>query len=124
MPSATVDATLLTFANHGCNGTNNVGERLTFNEATLEVGTPVSSHYDGGYDMFNPFAERHYLSMYCLESTASVDINAGEEIFDNYLTLAGDHQHDFDLNLEEIKGLCSGSKGLVSLYEEKLQKTA
>jgi hypothetical protein len=46
------------------------------------------------------------------------DIQAGEEILDNYIMFGGGaDQTDFDTNLKELKSMCGGSGGIVHGYE-------
>lgn len=118
-PSSSVDSGILTFVNHGCNGTYNIGVVLGESEATVEVGTPVTTVYDARSDVYNPRWERGYHSVDCAGLVAIRDISAGDEILDNYLIFGGGYdQQDFDENLSDLKSMCRGEGGLVHIYEE------
>ena len=59
-----VDSSILTFINHGCNFTNNVGKQYSVSEMTADLNEmppdmwyePVESHF------FDPFVDRYVLS--------------------------------------------------------------
>ena len=88
-----VDSGILTFVNHGCNGTNNIGDgssshekdSVYFNEATLDLsqideppqGTSRAS-------IFDPVSDRHLHSLATGYDSTSRDVKAGEELFQNY----------------------------------------
>jgi len=119
-PSTTVDAGILTFVNHGCNKTYNIGEETIHTEETIQLGEDVLRVYDARSEFFNPYAERNVMSYDSNGIAAIKDIPAGGEILDNYLVFGGGFdQRDFDDNLRELKNICSGLGGTVHQYEQE-----
>ena len=118
-----VDPGIMTFANHGCNGTYNIGVKLSETEATLDFGDGPSAVYDGDEEkdsnVFNPFQERRFSIEECKNLVALRDIEAGEELLDNYMFYGGPNAEFFEENLTELKQVCSGGAGLVLEYEEQ-----
>lgn len=113
---AGVDPGILTFINHGCNGTYNVGIPLNETEATLKVGSGSQRMYERSLDGYNPFAERRFPLWFCEDYKTLRDINRGDELFDNYIVFGG--KDNWDANLQELQEICSGKSGTVSLYEQ------
>jgi hypothetical protein len=108
----------MTFVNHGCNGTYNVGAHLILNEMTMKVGLGPGGVYDDGNEIYHPYAERQFPQWECQSFVALRDINAGEELLDNYLVFGGSEDlSSWDDNLQELKHICSGGIGSVSEYE-------
>ena len=118
-----VDPGIFTFANHGCKGTYNIGTKTNHTEASVTVGEPVTSIYDGANDPYNPYHERQFLSIDIASSLVALrDIRAGEELLDNYVIFGGGFdQEDFDANLADLQNICSGGDGLVTSYEKSEQ---
>ena len=113
----------MTFVNHGCNGTYNVGTPLAVTEMTMELGRGPEGVYDDNNEVHHPFDERHYPQWDCQSFVALRDIEAGEELLDNYLVFGGSEDVDFwDKTLQELKDLCSGGTGTITEYEEKAQR--
>jgi hypothetical protein len=118
LPAAGVDPGIMTFVNHGCNGTYNVGAHLIVNEMTMKVGLGPGGVYDDGNEIYHPYAERQFPQWECQSFVALRDINAGEELLDNYLVFGGSEDlSSWDDNLQELKHICSGGIGSVSEYE-------
>lgn len=122
MPSAGIEPSLWSFVNHGCNGTYNIGTPLNVTEVSLTTGTPPNDLYDDENEVFDPFSERHYPAWGCSDFVALRDIEAGEELFDNYLVFGGSKTEDWLDNLQELQSVCSGGIGLVSSYEASAAK--
>lgn len=110
---------LLTFMNHGCNGTANTGDlpRFGITEFTVDlesgvvpddlstkVNSPYLPHFDR--DEFKQETMCH----------SSKPIKAGQELFDNYMTFGGDHY--FQEMVEMLRQECSGSLGMVEQYQQ------
>lgn len=84
----------MTFVNHGCNGTNNIGEGSSlnekyaayFNEATLDLSKidnpPPATHRASTFD---PVSDRHLHSLGAGYDFTSRDVKAGQELYQNYL---------------------------------------
>lgn len=110
----------MTFANHGCNGSYNVGVKLNETEATLDFGRGPSALHgygDEGPTVFNPFFERHFPLEGCGDFVTLRDIEAGEELLDNYIVFGGYDLDYFEANLAELKQVCSGGVGKVYEYD-------
>jgi hypothetical protein len=111
-----VDSGISTFANHGCNGTNNVGTKSSFDEFTVDlqnIPEEFSGESHANTSTFNPVIDRHLRHQF---DRSLRDIGAGEEIFDNYLAFTGNE--DWAKAVQELRDVCSGkSVGLVTNYE-------
>jgi hypothetical protein len=94
-----------------------VGERSPVTEATIDPvqGFPSINGNEKNV-AYNPFDERHQQTILCKVEVALRDIDVGEEVLVNYLMYGDD---DWEMNLKEIKEMCSGHGGRVSAYEEK-----
>lgn len=114
-----MDSSILTFVNHGCHGSYNIGdpaetavedeERTTEQNATLE---DLEESMDD--KLFNPFRFRHMESMF---EQAIRDIKAGDELFCDYSFFTAGK--NFDSALDELKKMCNGEKsiGLITQVE-------
>lgn len=119
-PAAGVDPGILTFVNHGCNGTYNVGARLQVNEMTMKIGLGPEGIYDDSNEIYHPYIERQFPQWDCQGFVALRDIEAGEELLDNYLVFGGGEDvHTWDDNLKELKNMCMGGAGSVLEYEQE-----
>jgi hypothetical protein len=108
----------MSFVNHGCNGTYNVGTPLDVTEMTAIVGVGPGTVYDDVTDVHHPFNERRFPFWECEKFVALRDIQKGEELFDNYLVFGGgDDIDDWDKNLLELKAVCMGKAGTIAEYE-------
>ena len=116
-----VDAGIISFVNHGCNGTYNVGVPFNETETTIPLGHGIPAILaKEEASVFHPFNERHFDSKGWEDDVALRTIEAGEEILDNYLVFGGTGDvEEWELNLEELKVLCSGGVGVVSEYEDE-----
>ena len=110
-----VDTSILTFMNHGCNGTNNFGERhfntpdsIYGNEAHLDpnaIDVPPSSASRGS--IFDPVVDRNYLVFAAGNYEAKRDIHSANELYQNYLFLFADPSSWVE-QVVDIKAQCSG----------------
>jgi hypothetical protein len=108
----------MTFVNHGCNGTYNVGTPLSVNEMTAKLGVGPFGIYDDENDVYHPYNERQFPFWECEKFVTLRDIEAGEELFDNYLVFGGGADlEDWDKNLMELKSVCLGASGTIAEYE-------
>jgi hypothetical protein len=108
----------MTFVNHGCNSTYNVGTPLIMNELTAPLGVGPGSEYDDINDVYHPYNDRRFPLWECEKFIALRDIEKGEELFDNYLVFGGgDSIEDWDKNLLELKSICQGKSGTIAEYE-------
>ena len=110
-----VDTSILTFMNHGCNGTNNFGERhfnttdsMYGNEAHLDpnaIDVPPSCASRGS--IFDPVVDRNYLLFAAGNYEAKRDIRSGNEVYQNYLFLFA-NPSSYVEQVMDIKAQCSG----------------
>jgi hypothetical protein len=111
----------MSFVNHGCNGTNNIGDQSPFTEqSNADPNDPLvldfiqemeSGRMDSGY---NPARLRDTTSRFVVENNEP--IMKGEELRDNYITFITDVEVLLE-ELEDLKTQCSGSLGKISEYE-------
>jgi SET domain-containing protein len=117
-----VDSGLLTFANHGCNGTYNIGVVTDFDEFTANTDVlpdEQSGKSHEGTTIFNPFVDRHLTHSTVMNIR---DIKAGEEILSNYLDFSSDEKFWAD-DVVDLRNICSGvALGEVTEYEQAHQK--
>ena len=120
-PQFLVDSGVLTFMNHGCNSTNNIGIKTEWNEQNVdtEEGTipDVFRTFQAAYDP--PFERTAHLDAWtsqCFEGF----IQAGSELLDNYLFFGGEDL--FHVNAEDLRAECSGAFGMVEEYQSNYAK--
>jgi hypothetical protein len=113
-----VDASMLTFTNHGCNGTNNYGVKLSVTEGTAspDVMPPDLYYTEEESAIYNPYAERNHLMLIGALDVVNRDVEAGEELFDEFLKYL--HEDNWKWGVEHFRTMCAGqSLGVVSGYE-------
>uniref|UniRef100_A0A7S2VHQ4 PABS domain-containing protein n=1 Tax=Entomoneis paludosa TaxID=265537 RepID=A0A7S2VHQ4_9STRA len=116
-----VDPGIATFANHGCNGTNNIGTASKETELTADPERDPEDDIDED-EFFNPFAERNYFASSAWDKLLRAT-KAGEEVLDNYMTFAVGE--DWAVNLNELKMNClNQAAGLVVEYENSKRKAS
>jgi spermidine synthase len=113
-----VDSSIVTFVNHGCNGTFNIGIATDFDEFTTDTRTPPAAlmgQSHTGTSVFNPVIDRH---LFYSGDVSLRDIDAGEEILDNYLNFIGS-QEAWEDDVNDLRKQCSGevTPDSVSEYE-------
>lgn len=117
-----MDTSILTFVNHGCHGSYNIGDPT---ETTLEDGersTEQNATFDDLEEsihdkLLNPFRFRHMEPMF---EKAIRDIKAGDELFCDYsFFTTGKH---FDLALDELKKMCNGEKSIGLITQVEMRK--
>lgn len=110
-----VDSNFLCFLNHGCNGTHNLSYNVTVTELTANdeiVPEEILWHQRRLGDEYNPAAERHPETM--IHAVPLRDLQAGEELFINYLGVAGGVWASY---IPELLRQCEGGIGEVLEYE-------
>jgi len=127
MPQTQVYSNILTFTNHGCNGTANIGYNIPgLNEFTLDPSKPgfkipdsFKSFTPGEY---SPHRDRAYTGSIAVTEVYHPPILKGQELFDNYMTFGGDE--GFVEQVNELKRDCTGALGTVELNQHlnKLKK--
>ena len=89
---------------------------LNETEMTVDLGREPLGVYDDTNEVYHPFYERHYASW---SFVALRDIQAGEELLDNYLPYAGGQtEENWIHGVMELKHLCTGGVGHIAKYEE------
>jgi len=107
-----VDSSKLTFLNHGCNGSNNIGTPTSVTEVTADPHRmPSDLLATFGSETFNAFVDRQNLVLHA-RVLAMQDVTAGEEITDNFLHYL--HEESWEWGLLKYRSLCeSGSTASV-----------
>lgn len=124
-PSVNVDSGIMTFVNHGCKGSYNIGKETPFDEFTARLDAPCSEAADGrshsGTTTFNPVVDRH-LTFWIDKSIR--DIKAGEEVLDNYLAFTCSNRDKWFKDVANLRAECLGEAvGEVTSYEtERVSK--
>ncbi len=126
MPQYVVDATKVTFVNHGCHGSNNVGPTSPHHESNLEVPAALDDK-DKLWETIPPdyleaeLDDQLYLpvrnSDLLMSSESNQFIAAGEEILDNYLTFAGTDGVEFWKYVKSLRRECQGLAGFIEEWE-------
>jgi len=125
----------LTYVNHGCNYTDNLGDLgdevlCSMKQDQCEEVSEltdlknVPSHFatfDEESRESTPAYLRHLDLFYSGFNNAKININAGDEIFQNYLMYESTKE-DFLEEVERLRGICTGQDaGEVTKYENGLQ---
>jgi hypothetical protein len=111
-----VHSHVLCFLNHGCDGRSNLSYSLTITEATADpdaVPEEVRIQPFRLEDEYNPAAGRY--SQAIARAAPLRDIKRGEELFINYLAVAGEDCWAEDV--PSLKAQCKGGLGPVREYE-------
>ena len=116
-----MDSSIMTFANHGCNGTFNI-DPLEFEEnpgkiITENTAKPSDILDFNDRDLYDPVLDRNGLEVAAMFMLAVRDIKAGEELLTNYVfyTSSNDEWYSNVLGLREM---CKGKAvGLVTQAE-------
>ena len=115
----TIDSSITTFCNHGCNGTVNYGEEenIGLTEMTVDL-------YDPPEEVFNkatvnsPVYARHIRQILSVGGHTLRDIKKGEEIKCNYLSFIGSPK-DWKEEVAHLRSMCTGeTMGEIFKYEE------
>ena len=145
MPFYLVDSTGLTFVNHGCQGTGNVGQSSRHHEGNLQIPDKqmfleqrsinkttsntltyenwlyslIPDEYlfdEGDDDIYVPI--RRPGSRILTESNQFIP--AGSEILDNYLTFSGVYAPTFWNYVAKLQRECGGTPGDIERWERGL----
>lgn len=120
-----VDASIMTFSNHGCNGTHNVdGEEYWYEESLsmTEENFNIDNYKEDIElrDVYDPALDRHIPHMINSIEYVVRDIEAGEEIVSNYLSYTARRLHLPD-NVSKLRAICNGE---IAGYITKLEEVA
>jgi len=115
-----VDPGILTFLNHGCNGTYNYGANFSFHEFTPGMVNGPKSFFESNR-IYDPRSDRIFPNWELTRDILLRDVKAGQEILDNYLTYGGrGYFLDRELNLKELRDICTDQGlGIIQKYEEE-----
>jgi hypothetical protein len=114
-----VDASLITFINHGCNGTNNVGAKTIVNEMNADLNQMPPGLIDDVVEsaFWDPVADRRFETHSGCGDRLLHDVQAGTELLDNYLGLLD--LETWSSGVTDFRAQCIGqSLGMVSSYEQ------
>jgi hypothetical protein len=115
-PQYTVESGLLTFVNHGCNGTFNIGLQTNFTELSIDLDhLPKFLSKYSNMAVYDPIEERR-ITMHQIAVMNHIPLNKGDELFDNYLVYGGTKY--LDNNVRDLRDECSGAFGLVEQYQQ------
>jgi hypothetical protein len=120
-PLGGVDASIATFVNHGCHATYNIGEKLAYHEMNImdcDPQVPCMTCSDSETGPYDPFWERQYPMWECQSNFANRDIDADEELLDEYMCMGG--TIFLTESIADLQNVCSGGVGLVTKYEEEV----
>jgi len=125
IPQTTVYSNIMTFTNHGCNGTANLGHNVPgLNEFTMEPESPgftiPEDFKQFSTGEYSPHRDRAVLGTITVSQVEHAPIMKGEELFDNYIGFGGDTA--FIEQVTELKRDCSGALGTVEMHQLLLQK--
>lgn len=124
-----VDSSILTFVNHGCNGTYNVVDSyyvLSDKERVTEQNAKESDYFDffeeEEYNSYNPYRLRHIHHANSNSDYSLSDIKAGEELFVDYLMFCeGTGWWD---DVQHLKRMCNGEEfGFIAKREGHITST-
>jgi hypothetical protein len=115
-----IDPGRMTFMNHGCNNTNNVGITLSVTEQTADPQRMPDELLIYPAETSSPFYARNYFIPSNLGTTRR-DIKAGEEILDNFLNYY--MEENWQRGVLDLRNQCTNSQSLgsVSSYEVKVE---
>jgi hypothetical protein len=114
-----VDSGILTFANHGCNGTYNMGQTLSSHEMSAPDANgnhqpPLELLQDEKHTIYDVFYDRSHWIFESASDVMRVDVASGSELLDNYLPF----YVDWEDGVNDLRSQCQGQTvGLVTAYE-------
>eukprot|EP00580_Thalassiosira_gravida_P014448 CAMPEP_0201684176 /NCGR_PEP_ID=MMETSP0494-20130426/52504_1 /ASSEMBLY_ACC=CAM_ASM_000839 /TAXON_ID=420259 /ORGANISM="Thalassiosira gravida, Strain GMp14c1" /LENGTH=633 /DNA_ID=CAMNT_0048167969 /DNA_START=17 /DNA_END=1918 /DNA_ORIENTATION=- len=113
----TVDSSIATFSNHGCNGTYNFGEKTDeITEMNIDLDN-IPEFFCAKANVYSPVFERHLRQKSAMGGYARRDIRQGEEILCNYLAFDAD-QDQLKVEIANLRSQCAGeTMGQITEYE-------
>jgi len=114
----TIDSSITTFCNHGCNGTTNYGDKdkVDLTETNADLNNPHEDVLTKAV-VYSPVMERHLRQHLSIGDYTLRDIKKDEEILCDYLTFVGDPD-DWKEEVKDLQDMCAGElSGDVSEYE-------
>lgn len=116
LPVGGVDTGIMTFVNHGCNGTSNIEPKFSWNEMNVTY-TDVQVDCIGTASIYDPYAERHFPMQNCQDLMSNRELLMGEELFSNYVCYSVSTYKYWEENINELISMCNGKSGFISEYE-------
>jgi hypothetical protein len=113
-----VDVSILTFLNHGCNGNYVMGELYSVTEMTADPKKPPEDFEESPFEsaFYSPFIDRNIeLNMNGADRTLR-DVEAGEELLDNYLRYL--YLENWEWGINSYRRQCEGQAGVITDYEK------
>ncbi len=112
-----MDSSILTFINHGCNGTYNVdfGSSISARESDYitEQNASMEDKKNNQVKMYDPLTDRRDVGGWGTIDVALRDIAAGEEILCNYVFFT-DNDEAWLKEVNVLKKICNGEEvGLI-----------
>ena len=96
------------FANHGCNGTYNVGDAMNDTEFSVDPNQFLGSDFRADptrSEFFNPSLDRQHWIVMSASDSFLVDVQAGQEVLDNYMAYLQEHQ--WTAGIRRYQNMCS-----------------
>ena len=118
----------MTFSNHGCNGSYNIiGQGWGSVSSTITEQNVTPDDYNAGDELYSYvydiYKDRHVVHSALEMCIARRDIEAGEEIFSNYIFLISEKDEWWEY-AKSLKRMCSGEEiGLITQEEMKNKET-
>mmetsp|Transcript_42960 Transcript_42960/g.90246 ORF Transcript_42960/g.90246 Transcript_42960/m.90246 type:complete len:925 (+) Transcript_42960:227-3001(+) len=115
----TVDSGILSFCNHGCNGTFSYGEEesLGFTEMNVDLDHAPEALLNKISIVYSPVFERHLRQILAVGDYTLRDIHQGEEITCDYLSFVGDPV-EWEEDVTGLRAQCLGeTRGDIQEYE-------
>ena len=116
--SFTVDQSIMTFINHGCNGTYVMGTKLTTTELNADSEIMTPELYDSPLEtaVLNSFVDRNHFVHIMSYDKILIDVKAGDELTDNYLAYL--NLENWKTGLADYRAQClKQAVGAISHYE-------
>jgi len=113
----TVDSSITTFCNHGCNGTYNFGAKTDeVTEINIDLDN-IPEFFCAKAKVYSPVFERHLRQKLTGLDYVRRDIHQGEEILCNYLDFDAD-QESLKVEIAKLRSQCAGeTMGQIAEYE-------
>jgi hypothetical protein len=118
-----VDPSIMTFINHGCNGTYNMGTVTSVTEMNADHDEMPLDIYENVLEsyVYNPFIDRNHHTYLNGYDVLLRDVKAGEELLDNYVTYL--HEGNWKPGLVDYNAQCSNkAAGAIKVYETTTSK--
>jgi len=123
-----VDASILTFANHGCNGSHNIDQWTSPRDTEGNFITEENFSMERlkvervDREVYDPYVDRHLPHIINEIEYATRDIVAGEEILCNYVDYTSNDE-ELGADVALLRAVCNGEKiGEITALEEVAEK--